>query len=208
MKSIYITFCVALIFSCKGDDDFVSNTNNVAASLAVGCEGVSYPNWETSLHVLPYPVGKSYRIGLSHCGGTPHNPGDPDQFAINIEMDIGTVVTASRKGTIMFVEDSGMDFQPTNNMVVLRDEDGYFLQYQHLTFNGALVEVGDFVEKGDPIGLSGASGNAPYPFLHFVATRFGDWEFPYSRSYPITFSNTTENSKSLLQGETYEALPY
>lgn len=186
----------------------MSNSTNTEVDFAVGCEGVSYPNWETSPHALPYPVGKSYRIGLSHCGGSPHNVGDPDQFAINIEMDIGTLVTASRKGTIMFVEESGMDFQPTNNMVVLRDEDGFFLQYQHLTHNGAIVAVGDLVEKGDPIGFSGASNSAPYPFLHFVATRFGDWEFPYSRSYPITFSNTTANPKSLLQGEEYRANPF
>lgn len=207
MRSLYAILFFALVLSCKNDgsiaDDIIFQDDVTA-----GCEGVFYPDWETSSHVLPYPVGRSYTIGLSHCSGFPHIEGEPDQFAIDFIMDIGTLVTASRLGTIMFVEESGLDFESVNNMIVLRDEDGYFLQYQHLTHNGALVEEGDIVQIGDPIGFSGASGLASYPHLHFVATRFGDWMFPYSQSYPITFSNTTENPKSLLQGETYEALPY
>ena len=197
-----------LVFNCSDSDSSIDDNNIVVQDGQQGCEGYDYMEWSTSPYVLPYPVGETYTIGLSHCGGPPHTEGAPDQFAINIEMDIGTLVVACRKGTIMFVEESGLDYEPTNNMVVLRDEDGGFIQYQHLTHNGALVEVGQFVDKGDPIGLSGASNNAPYPFLHFVVTAFGDWEFPYSRSYPITFSNTAPNPRSLIQGMSYEALPY
>lgn len=206
MKFIYFSLCCLLLFACKDDDGFVSD-NTGGVDLAFGCEGVSYPNWETSPHNLPYPVGQSYKIGLTHCSGSGHAEGDPDQFAIDFMMNSGTLVTASRKGTIMFVEESGMDFSPTNNVVILRDEDGFFLHYQHLTHNGAMVEEGDLVEVGDPIGRSGASGTT-FAHLHFVATRFGDWMIPYSRSFPITFGNTTENEKSLLQGQTYESLPY
>ena len=65
--------------------------------------------------------------------------------------------------------------------------------------------------KGDYIGYSGASGIARFPHLHFVATDF-DWVNPYGtnpyKSYPITFSNTSDNPRSLIQGQTYEALPY
>lgn len=207
MRSLYVILFLLLLMSCQNNgsltDDIIFQDD-----ITAGCDGVLYPNWETSSHVLPYPVGRSYAIGLSHCSGFPHIEGEPDQFAIDFIMDIGTLVSASRLGTIMFVEESGLDFESVNNMVVLRDEDGYFLQYQHLTHNGALVEEGDIVQIGDPIGYSGASGLASYAHLHFVATRFGDWMFPYTQSYPITFSNTTENPKSLLQGETYEALPY
>ena len=208
MKSIYLTFLCCLLLSCKQDDGFVSDGVGGQNLIPDGCEGVSYPDWETSEHVLPYPVGRSYTVGLGNCGAGHHAEGMPDQFAVDINMSIGTLVTASRLGTIMFVEESGDDYSPTNNVVVLRDEDGYFLHYQHLTLNGALVEVGDIVQKGDPIGFSGASGEAGYPHLHFVATRLSDWMFPYSTTYPITFSNTSANPRSLIQGETYEALPY
>ncbi|MBT8279378.1 MAG: M23 family metallopeptidase [Bacteroidia bacterium] len=205
MKKIFLIMILMTIWSCTKKDGFVSD--NVGGNqIANGCEGAAYPNWETSKHVLPYPVGQSYSIGLSHCSGTPHIEGLPDQFAIDINMNVGTLVTASRKGTIMFVEESGLDYELPNNIVVLRDEDGYFLQYHHLTNNGSIVEQGQFVEKGDPIGYSGASGEAGYPHLHFVASR-GGFEAPYM-SYPITFSNTSANPFSLIQGQTYEALPY
>jgi len=206
MKSFYLVLVFLLITSCKNDDSSITDGVGQGDPTS-GCEGFSYPNWETSENVLPYPVGRSYTIGLSHCSGLPHVEGEPDQFAIDFVMPIGTLVTATRKGTIMFVEESGMDWEETNNMVVLRDEAGYFQQFQHLTHNGALVEEGQFVEKGDPIGHSGASGLAGYAHLHYVATRFGNW-MPYTISYPLTFSNTSPNPKSLLMGETYEALPY
>ncbi len=210
---ILLTVCVYLtVLACSKTSSINNNSGGGGEiEFANGCEGYPYPNWVTSPHKLPYPVGQSYKIGLSNCGGAEHSEGLPDQFAIDILMDIGTLVTAARQGVIVYVEESGLDFEDTNNVVVLRDEDDYFMQYQHLTHNGALVEEGQFVYAGDPIGYSGASGNARTPHLHFVAT---DWDFanPYGtnpyRSFQITFSNTTENPRSLIQNETYEALPY
>lgn len=203
---IGFTLILLMIFySCNQKGSPVSDEFG-GRVIANGCPNYPYPNWQTSPHKLPFPVGESYTIGLSHCSGNAHSEGQPDQFAIDIIMDIGTLVTASRKGTIMFVEESGRDFETPDNFVVLRDEDGYFLQYFHLTHNGAIVEQGDFVEEGDPIGYSGASGLGNSPHLHFVATDI-NWQYPYI-SYPITFSNTSPNPKSLIEGETYTALPY
>lgn len=207
MKVMYYLALIVLCFSCNEKDDFIGNGVG-GEGIANGCEGfgVFYPNWETSLYVLPFPVGQSYDVGLSHCGGFPHSQGDPDQYGIDFLMSVGTLVTASRNGTIMFVEESGNDYEFPNNFVVLRDEDGFFLQYHHLTHNGAIVEQGDFVDRGDPIGYTGASGTAGFPHLHFVATDI-NWEYPYT-SYPLTFKNTSPNPRSLIQGETYMALPY
>ncbi|MBT8259300.1 MAG: M23 family metallopeptidase [Bacteroidia bacterium] len=205
MRLISFILIILVLASCKKNDD--NRILGTDPEVANGCDTGFYPNWETSRYVLPYPVGQSYTIGLSHCSGFPHIEGEPDQFAIDFVMNVGTLVVASRKGTIMYVEESANDFEPTDNVVVLRDEDGRFLHYRHLTNNGALVEVGQFVERGDPIGYSGASGNASYPHLHFVATGFDDWP-EYTTSYPVTFGNTSSNPKSLIQFETYEALPY
>ncbi len=211
MKGSLVIAIFFVCLSCTKKNNFVSDGIGGQNGIANGCEGVFYPNWETSPHLLPYPVGQTYTIGLSHCSGSAHSEGEPDQFAIDIMMDVGTLVTASRKGTIMYVEESGLDYELPNNVVILRDEDGFFLQYQHLTHNGALVEQGQFVEEGDPIGYSGASGIATSPHLHFVATDY-DWVNPYGTnpyiSYPITFSNTSENPRSLIQGQTYKALPF
>lgn len=209
MKKAAILFMsIFMIFmNCKENDDPFNSNALIEDKNPEGCPDIFYPNWETSKHLLPFPVDQSYTIGRSHCYIPEHAAGSPDQFAIDIEMEIGTLVTASRKGTIMFVEESGVDYdQGANNLVVLRDEDGYFLQYHHLTQNGAIVEQGQFVEEGDPIGYSGVTGDADYPHLHFVATD-SNWEYPYT-SYPITFRNTSKNEKSLIQGQTYKALPF
>ena len=77
----------------------------------------------------------------------------------------------------------------------------------HLTKDGALVEVGDTITKGQLIGYSGATGLAGYPHLHFVVTTDSGWEYPYD-SVPVTFKNTAANPNSLVSGETYTATNY
>lgn len=172
----------------------------------VGCAGATYNNWETSPYVLPFPVGKTYSVNLAHCSGSYHASGEPDQFAIDFDMGLGAEVTASRDGVVIFVEESGFDGEFPNNMVVLVHEDRSHTQYMHLTYQGALVSRGQIVKKGDVIGLTGATGLAGYPHLHFIATG-GRWQYPYN-SFPVTFSNTTENVYSLEPGKNYTALSY
>ena len=207
MKTSFYFILSFLFLSCNSNDNSISDDIGGQNTVANGCENAFYLNWNKTPYVLPYPVGQSYTIGLSNCsGGTLHGEGMPDQFAIDFSMPVGSVITAVRRGTIMFVEESGMDYEFPNNFIVLRDNDGFFFQYHHLTHNGSFVKQGQFVEKGDPIGLSGASGEAGYPHLHLVATGI-NWKFPYT-SRPVTFKNTSENPNSLIQGKTYEALSY
>jgi len=173
----------------------------------LGCPETRYDHWETSDYVLPYTVGSSYTINLSHCSGSYHSAGQPDQFAIDFSMDIGTEITASRAGEVIYIEDSGRDGGFPNNKVVIQHSDSTYAQYMHLTHKGALVGKGQNVEQGELIGLSGNTGLAGYPHLHFVATNSDSWQYPYT-SFPTTFSNTSKNEKSLQSGMIYEALPY
>jgi murein DD-endopeptidase MepM/ murein hydrolase activator NlpD len=46
-----------------------------------------------------------------------------------------------------------------------------YTQYVHLRQNGSLVEVGDRVLAGHPIGISGATGWTSKPHLHFNVVR-------------------------------------
>jgi len=77
----------------------------------------------------------------------------------------------------------------------------------HLTHNGALVDVGTAVVKGDTIGLNGYTGLAGYPHLHFVVIDGEQYEWPYI-SIPVTFSNTLTNVNSLASGTIYKANEY
>ncbi|MCB0689939.1 MAG: M23 family metallopeptidase, partial [Saprospiraceae bacterium] len=172
-----------------------------------GCPDTEYDDWFNSPYVLPYPVGYSYPVDLSHCSGSYHSAGQPDQFAIDFRMSIDELVTAARAGKVIHIEESGVDGGFPNNLVIVEHADGTFGQYMHLTNNGALVEVGDTVKIGDDIGRSGATGLAGYPHLHFVVTQSGDYRYPY-QSIPTTFRNTEANERSLLSGHTYKAEPY
>ncbi|GER59132.1 M23 family metallopeptidase [Patiriisocius marinus] len=181
------------------------NNGNDSNNSSNGCAG-DYPEWLTSPYVLPYPVGKTYQVALSHCSGSYHSPGQPDQYAIDFRMNIGTLITAAREGTVVYVQESGTDYMFPNNIVVVKHGDGTYAQYMHLTKNGALVTPDSFVAKGDSIGYSGATGLAGYPHLHFVVTQ-DSWPYPYT-SIPYNFKNTASNPRSLNSGRSYTAEPY
>ena len=210
-KTMFLLVLLSLLLSCdntdyyaldddKGDHISGEDFNNV------GCPGVEYPDWQTSPYVLPYPVGKAYKIDLSQCSGSYHSQGEPDEFAIDFHMSIGTLITCSRAGEVIYVEESGQDYDFPNNLVVVKHNDNTYAEYMHLTKNGATVEVGDQVVQGDEIGFSGATGLAGYPHLHFIVVE-GDPNYPYT-SIPYNFKNTRENPRSLVSGETYSAKPY
>ncbi|MFZ3558425.1 peptidoglycan DD-metalloendopeptidase family protein [Streptomyces sp. BH055] len=82
----------------------------------------------------------------------------------------GTPVRAVGAGTVVFTG-CGDGF---GNQVVLRHADGYYTQYAHLSRIG--VKAGSRLDAGEPLGLSGATGNVSGPHLHFevrVTPRFG-----------------------------------
>ena len=121
-------------------------------------------------------------------------------------MEIGTPILASRAGTVIFVEGSGIDFRQPNNLVVIDHGDKSFAEYMHLTQDGAVVDVGDEVKQGDLLGYSGATGLAGYPHLHFIVVK-DDPSWPY-QGLPITFRNTVPNPRGLKSYTDYMALRY
>lgn len=197
--------CICLI-SCKDNDEFQHLGAETGIVEAANCADADFPEWSLSNYVLPYPVGDSYQIGLSACTSSYHAPGQPDQFAIDFNMPINSLITASVGGQVVHVEESGNDYEFPNNLVVVKSGTMY-VQYMHLTKNGAAVEVGDIVNKGQIIGYSGATGLAGYPHLHFVVTSSNGWQYPYD-SVPVTFKNTTANPESLVSGAVYTAEAY
>lgn len=182
-----------------------TSTLDAAETSAVGCAGADYPDWETSAYVLPFPVGKTYPVDLSNCSSSYHSTGSPDQFAVDFAMDEGTLITAARDGVVVFVEERGKGGE-INNLVVVSHGDGTYAEYMHLVLGGALVSAGDKVEQGDEIGLSGATGLAGYPHLHFVVAK-DSWQWPYE-GVPVTFSNTAPNPHGLASYTEYTALDY
>ncbi|MEU6331414.1 M23 family metallopeptidase [Streptomyces sp. NPDC047049] len=81
----------------------------------------------------------------------------------------GTSVHAVGTGTVV---EAGWGGSYGNN-IVIKMSDGTYTQYGHLSSLG--VSVGQHVTPGQQIGLSGATGNATGPHLHFEARTGADY---------------------------------
>ncbi len=75
---------------------------------------------------------------------------------------LGTQVTSANSGRVAIARD--MYFE--GGFIVIDHGESFFTQYMHLS--EFLVKEGDNIEKGAPIGKSGASGRVTGPHLHFA----------------------------------------
>ena len=187
--SFLLTLCL-IFLSCKEHAPEVAPTPSVEAK-----------------YVLPYPVGtahtcaQGFNTSYSHYGSF--------RYAVDFEMPIGTVVTAARKGRVVYVVESYSDSDQAGgheNVVIVMHEDSTYARYVHLTTNGGLVEVGQMLMPGDTVGLSGNSGSSYLPHLHFDVT--GSFTGAGDQTIPFDFWNTNPHPFGFQQGAVYEALPY
>jgi murein DD-endopeptidase MepM/ murein hydrolase activator NlpD len=103
-----------------------------------------------------------------------HNAGTDSENAVDWTVPVGTIVCAAREGRVVGVkQDSDIggpdrSFRPFANYILIKHVDGTFAWYVHLQKDGAMVQIGDEVTTGQPIGLSGQTGFASKPHLHFM----------------------------------------
>jgi murein DD-endopeptidase MepM/ murein hydrolase activator NlpD len=168
----------------------------------------AFPEWQTSAYVLPYSVGSTYSVSQANCSRGGHH--GSYKYAYDFVMPIGTTVTAARAGVVAEIRMKFRDGQPgeaESNWVKIRHADGTIAAYSHLTEHGALVKIGDQVIAGQPIGLSGNTGNTGgLPHLHFHLCPCS--EPVQCGTLPVTFRNTDANPEGLQPGRSYRALPF
>ena len=127
------------------------------------------------LYAFPYASGRSYRI-LQGFGSRFSHTG-LEQYAVDFDMPEGTPVHAARGGIVAeAVEQHSRGCWQNGcgefaNYIVILHNDGTTGEYYHLQRNGALVDVGDSVARGQRIGYSGNTGNTALPHLHFAVYR-------------------------------------
>ncbi|WP_062208401.1 M23 family metallopeptidase [Streptomyces sp. NBRC 109706] len=86
----------------------------------------------------------------------------------------GTEVNSVHEGTVVKAGGNGAGDGPAyGNAVVIEHTDGTFTQYAHLS--EVDVAVGDEVETGEKIALSGNTGNSSGPHLHFEVRTSADY---------------------------------
>jgi len=113
-KSISLLVLINVLFySCnKNDNELQSVTPDLSdvgdvVDSVILCQNAEYTDWMLSEYVLSFPVGESYRVDLSQFKGSYPDPGQPDQFAVDFAMSIGSEIIVSRAGTVVHIEQSG-----------------------------------------------------------------------------------------------------
>lgn len=160
------------------------------------------------VYALPYRKGESHQVSQGYFGTFSHNKGTPYEYAIDFLMPEGTPVCAAREGIVVgsygdsTVGGNDRKYEFCGNVVSIKHSDGTYARYVHLQPHGNLVRVGQVVHKGDKIGLSGMTGFADRPHLHFFVTVPVDGYI--EKSVPVQFATEQGNLRELKQGQTYE----
>ena len=159
------------------------------------------------LYSLPYSSGRSYRVIQGYGSRFSHT--GLEEFAIDLDMPIGTPVHAARAGVVARVEESHSKgcwedgCGKFANYIVILHNDGTTGEYYHLNLNGAVADVGDSVAQGQRIGYSGNTGHTTMPHLHFAVYRATDWG--NTQSIPVRFQGVDGVIHRPRRGARYQA---
>ena len=146
---------------------------------------------------LPFESGKTVLIMQGYNGKFSH----VDKYALDFRLRKGKLVCAARGGQVLKVVEhnniGGANIKYINkgNYVVIDHGDGSFGGYWHLQQNGALVEIGDTVKTGEPIGKSGSTGFSSMAHLHFMVYSYDE----NGRQYTLPTLFTTKKGTRYLK---------
>jgi murein DD-endopeptidase MepM/ murein hydrolase activator NlpD len=160
------------------------------------------------LYSLPYGGGKSYRIIQGYGSRFSHT--GLEEFAIDVDMKIGTPEHPATAGVVARVEESHSrgcwedGCGRYANYIVILHSDGTTGEYYHLMKDGSLVEVGDIVSRGQQIGYSGNTGHTTMPHLHFAVYRATEWG--NTQSIPVRFRGADGIIDRPRRGSRYQSI--
>lgn len=157
------------------------------------------------VYALPYKTGTSHFIVQGYYSAYSHK----NRAAIDFKMKRGTPILAARSGLVVRMKEDGekgglnKKYRQDGNLIVIQHEDGTRAGYWHLQKNGVLVNLGDTVQQGQVIGLSGKTGYAALPHLHFLVwtSKKGQWQ-----QVPTRF-NTANGGQYLRPFRSYKNPP-
>ena len=126
---------------------------------------------------LPYQDGRSFVVSQAAGGPlTTHNT-DDSEYAVDFTMPENTPVVAARDGVVIETESANRlgskdrNLLASANYVRILHADETVATYAHLAPDGVRARTGERVSAGTVIGLSGATGYASGPHLHFVVQK-------------------------------------
>ena len=215
-SSLVLTFCLLLFMSAclpsPSADDMMPLEIDTAGCVGHqyvynnerGCDGKVYPDPNSSPYLVPLSPGLIFNTGLTNCSTSFHAPDLPDRYAFDFDVPEGTEFYASREGVVAhLVNDQRSGGGGVGNLVVIDHLDNTFGLYLHSPENGIAVSIGDEVTKGQLLGVTGRSGQAGYPHLHFIVVQ-NDFQWPYD-PIPITFANIIPADVIIKSNSTYKS---
>lgn len=122
------------------------------------------------VYALPFEEGKSYYMVQGYFSSFTHK----ERAALDFKMKRGSTICAARDGIVIRVKEDGdrgglkRKLRAYGNYVIIQHADSSRAGYWHIQKDGALVNVGDSVKRGQPIALSGKTGYSAIPHLHFL----------------------------------------
>lgn len=116
--------------------------------------GTLQPPGGQAIGIFSLPVSGKLTSGFGQRWGRMHT-------GIDLAVPEGTPVAASDGGEVIFAAYSGS----YGNLVKVDHKNGYITYYAHCS--SLLVNVGDKVQKGGIVALSGNTGNSTGPHCHF-----------------------------------------
>ncbi len=122
---------------------------------------------------LPFPKGKEYTILQGNNTNFTHNT-NMSRYALDFDLKTNDTICSATNGYVVGIVDKyrssglGSEWKSYGNFITTYDPNsGVFCQYVHLVQNGSLVKIGDKIKRGQPIALSGNTGQSTMEHLHF-----------------------------------------
>jgi murein DD-endopeptidase MepM/ murein hydrolase activator NlpD len=166
---------------------------------------INMPHDDSYAYALPYEKGRKYIMSQGPNGSESHQ----GKFAFDWDMPEGSAIHAARDGIVIDVIENftrggaSESYRNQSNAIEIMHRDGSVGRYSHLQQNGALVELGDRVARGQKIGLSGNTGYSSGPHLHFDVVQLQpDLSF---KTLPIKFQVSPGKITDLRAGDRYGA---
>lgn len=164
---------------------------------------------DSYVYRLPFAPGATFKCTQGYNGKYSHH--GSDQYAIDFKMPVGTPIHAARAGTVAKIKDDsskgGADrkYEDQANYVLIRHDDGTLGNYAHLSKGGVKVVLGQRVEAGEFIALSGNTGFSSGAHLHFSVFKTRDGKG--RASIPVKFETANDSGVTLAEGKTYRSSP-
>ena len=162
------------------------------------------------VYALPYPHGLTFTVLQGFHGAFSHR--GSNEYAVDFNCPVATPVVAARPGRVVAFNASAqgsgtttdyLDDKRTNFVLVLHD-DGTIGEYMHLAPSGVRVKPGQYVERRQPLGLSGNTGFSSTPHLHFQVMTAAD-DGIAKQSFPFELAIRPNRSSPPVQGKRYAA---